>query len=59
MSTDKRELVQNKSKEIGHCVCSSAVKCPCPYFTDKEVCKCSGEKVNDKIWLDYNLKKQS
>lgn len=48
---------QVKSQEIGHCVCHMKVKCLCPYFIDKKLCKCGGDKVGED-WADYNLTHQ-
>jgi len=51
------EIVQSKSKEIGHCVCSKCFTCPCNYFTQYNLCKCAGDKINQEEWLKFNLNK--
>lgn len=55
----QRAKIQQKAKELGHCVCSKLFPCPCKAFEDKNYCKCSGE-VSDMSfaeWLEYNTKK--
>jgi len=51
-----REKVQNKAKELQHCICDLTIKCPCAYFTDMDVCKCANEGTagDTKKWFNYN-----
>jgi hypothetical protein len=54
MNEETRKMVQLKSQEIGHCVCSIDFPCPCKFFRDKNICHCAGEYVDTKEWLNYN-----
>lgn len=38
-----RKRVQDKSKEIGHCVCKPDITCPCEDFIKNDICRCAGE----------------
>jgi len=51
-----RERAMNKAQELMHCLCDLTIKCPCSYFKDFDVCKCSGEGTagDTKIWFNYN-----
>lgn len=50
-----RNIVQEKSKEIGHCVCSTKFSCPCNYFKKNDICKCANEEVDVDEWLKENI----
>ena len=54
-----REQVQQKAKEIGHCLCSPVFTCPCEFFKRHEVCKCANEKCEEQCnledWIKINL----
>jgi len=54
---NKKE-VQDKAREIGHCLCSPVFTCPCNYFKDKNLCKCAGDKDDNdyNTWVEYNKK---
>jgi hypothetical protein len=54
---EKRKIVHNKSKEIGHCVCMIKATCPCRFFINNNICHCAGEKHNETMeeWQNYNL----
>lgn len=52
-----REVMQKKSRELGHCVCSKEVPCPCPYFLSMDICKCAMEgNISLEKWLETNKK---
>lgn len=34
-----------RSMKLGHCVCDPKKPCPCPVFTEHDVCLCAGEKL--------------
>lgn len=57
MDQEKRDVVQTKSKERGHCVCFLLAKCPCPYFQAKDICHCAGEKHHESFeeWKEFNI----
>lgn len=37
---DKIKEVQNKAKELGHCLCNFKITCPCPAFQQRGICAC-------------------
>lgn len=47
-----REKVQNKAKEIGHCLCSPVFECHCNFFKKHNVCKCANEKCDNNCNID-------
>lgn len=54
-----RKYTQEKAKELGHCLCSLNIKCPCNFFEKFDVCKCANEECGDncdmKDWISINL----
>ena len=42
---DKRRLVMQRSKQLGHCICDPKKACPCDIFLDKDICPCAGERL--------------
>lgn len=57
---EKRLKAQNKSKEIGRCICSTSsfpIICECDYFKKFNVCKCAGENCNQELWESINYNK--
>jgi selenide, water dikinase len=42
---EKRRLVMQRSKQLGHCICDPKKPCPCDIFLDKDVCPCAGERL--------------
>jgi len=56
---EKIREVQSVAKQVGHCLCSKLFKCPCNYFRDKKICKCSEDEktdINMEEWINYNTK---
>ena len=47
--------VQQKAREIGHCLCSNKFTCPCNYYKERDVCKCAGGDVNMDEWVKINM----
>ena len=43
MNKDIKE-VQKLAKELGHCLCSPVLKCPCPAWVKKKICRCATHK---------------
>ena len=41
---EKRKRVMTRSIKLGHCVCDPRKPCPCPLFTEKNICQCAGER---------------
>ena len=42
---EKRRLVMQRSKQLGHCICDPKKPCPCDVFIDKDICPCAGERL--------------
>ena len=36
-----------RSIKLGHCICNPKQPCPCPMFTEQDVCMCAGERPKD------------
>ena len=45
----KRKKIMERSVRLGHCICNPKQNCPCPLFTEKNVCLCAGERLEDGI----------
>lgn len=43
---EKRRLVMQRSKQLGHCICDPKKPCPCDVFLQKDVCPCAGERLD-------------
>ena len=41
----RRKRVMQRSIKLGHCICDARQPCPCPTFTEKDVCTCAGERL--------------
>jgi selenide, water dikinase len=41
----KRKRVMQRSMRLGHCICDPKKPCPCPVFTQQDVCLCAGERL--------------
>ena len=41
------EEAQKKAKELGHCLCHTKLKCPCPAWIKKHICRCAQEGKTD------------
>jgi selenide,water dikinase len=46
-NVEKRRLVMQRSKLLGHCICDPKKPCPCDIFVDKDVCPCAGERRDE------------
>lgn len=44
---EKRRLVMQRSKQLGHCICDPKKPCPCDIFLQKDVCPCAGERLDE------------
>lgn len=44
---EKRRLVMQRSKQLGHCICDPKKPCPCDIFLEKNVCPCAGERLDE------------
>ena len=44
---EKRRLVMQRSKQLGHCICDPKKPCPCDIFIEKDVCPCAGERLDE------------
>lgn len=42
---DKRRLVMQRSKQLGHCICDPKKPCPCDIFLQQDICPCAGERL--------------
>lgn len=44
---EKRRLVMQRSKQLGHCICDPKKPCPCDIFLQQDVCPCAGERLDE------------
>ena len=44
----RRQAVMARSRKLGHCICNPQHPCPCPPFTEHNVCPCAGERMPKK-----------
>lgn len=44
---EKRRLVMQRSKQLGHCICDPKKPCPCDVLIEKDVCPCAGERLDE------------
>ena len=52
---ERRKSVMTRSIRLGHCVCNPKQPCPCPIFTENDVCQCAGEKLERELPGDVRL----
>jgi len=43
---EKRRLVMQRSKQLGHCICDPQKPCPCDVFLEWDICPCAGERLD-------------
>jgi len=43
---EKRRLVMQRSKQLGHCICDPKKPCPCDVFLEQDICPCAGERLD-------------
>ena len=41
----RRKRVMQRSMRLGHCICDPKKPCPCDLFKEKDICLCSGERL--------------
>ena len=46
---EKRKRIMARSIQLGHCICNPQKGCPCDVFTEKDVCPCAGERVENAV----------
>ncbi|NIP23537.1 MAG: selenide, water dikinase SelD [Phycisphaerae bacterium] len=42
---ERRKRVMQRSIRLGHCICDPKKPCPCDLFKEKDICLCSGERL--------------
>ena len=48
--------IQQKAKQLGHCLCSKEFTCPCEYYKNTSKCHCAGDiiDIGFETWIEYN-----
>jgi selenide, water dikinase len=44
VNLEKRRVVMERSRRLGHCICDPRKPCPCDVFTGQGLCPCAGER---------------
>jgi selenide,water dikinase len=47
INMERRKRVMQRSIRLGHCICDPKQPCPCPLFTERNVCSCAGERLEN------------